>query len=190
MQKKLNGVDPKKFNLCFFGTLGNQFQFDKLIEIAEQLKNEDIGIYICGLGPCYDYIKQNTEHLPNLKMLNWLDKEELKYVLQSSNIGIANYKPTFDFQMGASNKFAEYLSYGLPIILTSGGYMGELIDKYECGINSDSVKNIMKYVIDLKNDRTIYEEKSQNAYELYKNKFNAARVYAELVDYIERVKEK
>ena len=44
--------------------------------------------------------------------------------------------------------------------------------------------------IDLKNDRTIYEEKAQNADELYKNKFNAARVYAELVDYIERVKEK
>ena len=31
--------------------------------------------------------------------------------------------------MSVSNKFAEYLSYGLPIILTSEGYMKELIEK-------------------------------------------------------------
>ena len=133
-----------------------------MVEIAELLRSEDIDIYICGLGPCYDYLKEKTMNLPNVKMLNWLGKDELQYVLQNSKIGIANYKRTFDFQMGASNKFAEYLSFGLPIILTSGGFMGELIDKYNCGINNENCEDIANYVLDLKNDSNKYIESSKN----------------------------
>ena len=178
-------VNVNRFNLCFFGTLGNQFQFDKLLEIAKRLTNEDVDVYVCGIGPQYDRLKNESKNIMNFKMLNWLDKQELQYVLMNSKIGVAVYKPTFDFQMGASNKFAEYLSYGLPIILTSGGFMGELIDRFDCGISSNSIDEIINYILSLKNNEKKYKQKSQNAYELFKNKFNAKIVYSELVNYLE-----
>ena len=187
--KEVEGVNPNKFNLCYFGTLGNQYQYDTLIEVAKRLNNEEIDIYICGLGPNYDTLREKTKEFNCIKMLNWLNKDELQYVLKNSKIGIANYKPTFDFQMAASNKFAEYLSYGLPVILTSGGYMGELVDKYDCGINSESVDDIVNYVLLLKNNIDKYKQKSKNAYNLFESKFVAKKVYSELVDYLEKIKE-
>ncbi len=185
--KEINEINLTKFNLCFFGTLGNQFQFDKLIEIAKLLKNEDVNIYICGLGPNYDYLKEKSRECENIKMLGWLSKDKLQYVLNNSKIGIANYKPTFDFKMAASNKFAEYLSYGLPIILTSGGFMGELIEEYNCGINSEDCKKIAKFIIDIKNNNDEYTQISKNAIKLYEEKFNAQEVYTQLVNYLEEI---
>ena len=186
--KQIQNVDDKKFNLCFFGTLGLQFQFEKLINIAKLLdKEKDVEIYICGLGEKYDYLKENTEELSNVKLLGWVNKEELQYVLQSSKIGFAIYNPTFDFQMSTSNKFAEYLSNGLPVILTSGGFMGELIDKNNCGINSNNEEEIVKYVLMLKNNQDKYKEISNNAKKLYEEQFVAKNVYSNLVDYLEKI---
>ena len=173
--------------MCYFGTLGNQFQFDKLIEIAEKIKDEEIDICMCGIGPQYEMLKEKSKEIKIIKMLNWLNKDELQYVLQNSKIGIANYKPTFDFQMGASNKFAEYLSHGLPVILTSGGFMGELIDKFDCGINSDDTNKIVEYILTLKGDYNCFNQKSENAYNLFKKQFDAKIVYSELVDYLEKI---
>jgi glycosyltransferase involved in cell wall biosynthesis len=183
-------INKNKFNLCFFGTLNNQFHFEDIVNLAKQLKNENIDIYVCGLGQGYDYLKKESLKLPNLKLTGWIGQEDLQYVLSNSKMGLATYKPTFDFQMSVSNKFSEYLSYGLPVILTSGGYMGNLIDKNNCGINSSNENEIVKYIIKLKNDNNLYKEVSQNAYNLYKKEFVAEEIYSNLVDYLENIYKK
>ena len=106
---------------------------------------------------------------------------------KNSKIGMAIYKPTFDFQMSTSNKFAEYLSYGLPVVLTSGGYMGKLIEENECGININEAVEIVKYILKLKNSTKEYTRVSQNAESLYKQKFVAKKVYSDLVNYLEKI---
>ena len=102
---------------------------------------------------------------------------------------MAPYKNTFDFQMSVSNKFAEYLSYGLPIILTSDGYMKSLLVQNECGISSQNVEEIYQFIIDVKNDEKVYQQMSQNAKKLYEENFVAEKIYQELADYLENLKE-
>ena len=185
-----NIIDKDKFNISFFATINNQFDYDKIVEIAKKLEKQDndVSINICGDGPQMNLLKEKTKELPNIKLLGWTEKNDLIYILENSKMGLAPYKNTFDFQMTVSNKFAEYIAYGLPVIITSEGYMKELIEKNNCGISSQDTDAICKYIIELKNDNKKYQVVSKNAKKLYDENFVAEDIYKDLVDYLEKIK--
>ena len=91
--------------------------------------------------------------------------------------------------MSVSNKFAEYISYGLPLVITSSGYMEELVNENEIGISSRNVDEIYHFIIKLKNDEKLYKKLSNNSNKLYKEKFDADKIYKEMVKFLENVSE-
>lgn len=186
-----NIIAEDKFNISFFATINNQFDYNRIIELAKylEIQDEEIVINICGDGPQFNELKEKTKNISNINLLGWVDKERLDYILQNSKIGLAPYKNTFDFQMSVSNKFAEYISYGLPIALTSEGYMKKLLEKYECGFSTQNMADMSEFVIRLKNNPEEYEKMSKNATNLYQKEFVAEKIYQELIDYLEKIKE-
>ena len=180
-------VDKTKFNICFFATINNQFNYEAIIELANNLKNEDINILICGVGPKLDYFKSLAKNSNNIKFLGFLDKEKLHYVLTNSDMGLVPYNNTFDFRMSVSNKYAEYLSYGLPILLTIPGLMKELTDKYKVGYASLDVKKISSFVCELKKNSEKYKIYSNNSSNLFTKMFDASKIYIDVVKYIENI---
>ncbi len=186
---KKNILKKDKFNISFFATINNQFDYDKIAELAKKLEktDNDIVVNICGDGPKMDILKEKTMGLSNINLLGWTERDDLKYILENSKMGLAPYKNTFDFQIGVSNKFAEYIAYGLPVILTSDGYMKKLVEENNCGISSKNPDEICKYIMELKNNNSKYEETSKNARKLYEEKFNAEKIYNDLINYLEEV---
>lgn len=186
-----NLIDKTKFNISFFATINNQFDYEKVANMAKKLqeKDTDILINICGDGPQMQELKELIEGFSNVKLFGWVGKEKLNYILESSRIGLAPYKNTFDFQMSVSNKFAEYISYGLPIALMSEGYMKQLIEEHKCGITTRNMEEMCDFIIKLKNNPAEYQKMSNNAKKLYEEKFVAEKIYKELVDYLEEIKE-
>lgn len=184
-------IDKDKFYISFFATINNQFDYKKIVELAKKLENsdKDIIINICGTGPQIEELKALVKEISNIQLLGWLNRNELSYVLQNSKIGLAPYKNTFDFQMGVSNKFAEYISYGLPIALTSEGYMKMLLEENECGCSTQDMQKMYEFIIKLKNKPEEYEKMSNNATRLYEKKFVANKIYKNLVNYLEKIKE-
>lgn len=184
-------IDKLKFNISFFATINNQFDYESLVELSTLIekKDKDIAINICGDGPQFNQLKNKIQHMSNVKLLGWLDQQDLTYILENSKIGLAPYKNTFDFQKGVSNKFAEYISYGLPIALTSKGYMKKLLEENECGISTQNIEEMANFIIELKNNSEKYAQMSKNAIKLYKEKFVAGNIYKDLVDYLEKIKE-
>ena len=178
-----------KFNISFFGTINNQFNYDQIIDFAKKLneKDKEVVINICGDGPQFSMLKEKVKSIPNIKLLGWTKRDELIYILKNSKLGLAPYKNTFDFQMSVSNKFSEYISYGLPIILTSEGYMKTLLEENECGIASQNVDKLVEFVIKLKQDEKLYNQMSKNATRLYEKSFVAEDIYKELVNYLEEI---
>ena len=187
LQGKLKDFDENKFNICFFGTMGNQFDFDLVLEVSKNVKDEEIQFIMCGDGPELRNIKEKFKEENNVKFLGWVGKKELNYILNNSKIGMAPYKNTFDFQMGISNKFAEYLSYGLPPIITAIGYMGDFAREKESGMASRSAEEISRYIMQLKEDEELYKIVSQNAKKTYEENFIAEKIYSDLVDYLEKI---
>lgn len=182
-------IDVDKFNVAFSGTINNQYNYELLVEVAKILEKENIDFYICGDGTHYNKLVNLSRKTKNIKFLGWIEKNEMDYVLRKSKIGIAPYKNTFDFQMSVSNKFSEYLSYGLPTIITSSGYMKEFAEKNNCGFSSSEPIEISKYILKLKNNEKMYNEISKNARNTYKQNFIAEEIYINLTNYIEMVYE-
>lgn len=183
-------IDISKFNISFFGTINNQFDYDKIIEIAKRLEDlDDICINICGDGPQFEELKNKAKDCKNIRFLGWVDRATIDYILKNSKIGLAPYKDTFDFNMSVSNKFCEYISYGLPIVLTSGGYMKNLLEINNCGKSTQDVNEIFEFLDDLIENKNKYNEMSDNAKKLYEEKFIADKIYTDLVDYLEEINE-
>ena len=176
------------FNICFFATINNQFNYDLIIEIAKKLKSDNVNIVICGNGPQYDELFTKSQGIDNIVLLGWCGKDELKYILSNSHIGLAPYKDTFDFRISVSNKFCEYLSNGMPIILTCTGYMEKIIEENDVGIASMDVNKIKEYVLSLKNNSKKYDKISKKAIQLYNKEFNADKIYPEMVKYLDDVR--
>jgi len=191
VENKLKIVDDNKFNIAFFATINNQFDYQKIGELARSLykKDKDIIINICGDGPQMGILKSNLDNIPNVKLFGWTNKNELMNILIGSKIGLAPYKNTFDFQMSVSNKFAEYASYGLPIVIFSEGYMKRLLKENDCGFSSQNMDKVSDYIIELKNNKKRYQEVSANSKKLYEEKFVAKKIYKDLVDYLEKIEE-
>lgn len=189
--EKENIIDKEKFNISFFATINNQFDYEKIIELSKELekKDKDVVINICGDGPKFKGIEEMAKEQSNIKLLGWVGEEELNYILQNSKIGLAPYKNTFDFQMSVSNKFGEYISYGLPIAITSEGYMKKLIEENKCGISTQNMEEMCNYIINLKNNTEEYKKTKENAIKLYEESFVAEKIYKELADYLEKIKE-
>lgn len=187
--KKEKIIDESKFNISFFATINNQFDYDRIVELAKKIYNKDkkIMFNICGDGPQFKDLEEKTKGIPNIRLLGWLGKVDINYVLSNSKLGLAPYKNTFDFQMSVSNKFAEYISYGLPIIMTSEGYMKDLLEEEMCGLASQNVEDLYSFILDIKNNEDKYKIMSNNAIKLYEDKFIAEKIYKELVNYLEEI---
>ncbi len=180
-------VDKNKFNICFFATINNQFNYPLIVDVARKLENTNAKFLICGLGPQLDLFKQISQGLKNIEFLGWQDKNNIDYILKYSKFGLAPYKDTFDFQMSVSNKYAEYLSFGLPIIITSSGYMKDITEKYNVGIASSDSKEISDYIFSMMKDSKKYNSVSLNASKLFNEKFDADKIYKDLVKHLEKL---
>ena len=182
-------IDKKKFNICFFATINNQFNYELIGKIGKSLENDNVNIIICGDGPNKKELENNIKDIDNIQLLGWCNNDTLSYVIENSKMGLAPYKDTFDFQMSVSNKFCEYLSHGLPVLLTCSGNMKNIIDKEHIGYAGTNIEEIRKFVLKIKNNKQKYKEMSKRAYELFKNNYDATTIYPNMVKYLEEVKE-
>ncbi len=180
-------IDINKFNICFFATINHQFNYKLITEVAKKIQNKNVRFLICGLGPKLEEFKNMTKGLKNIEFLGWQNKDNMQYILSNSKMGLAPYNDTFDFQMSVSNKYSEYLSYGLPIIITSSGYMKEITQQYKVGISSSSTDEICDFILKMLKYKKEYNKYSKNAEKLYEEKFDANKIYCKLVDYLEKV---
>lgn len=152
-----NGVDLEKFNfdkknnifedddlnkssfkVVYTGSIRRVNQVDKLVDVAECLKerNENINILIWGDGDCKEQIEKEIikRKLDNIKLKGFVDGKYIPYILSKADLNIYVGKTLPLYKYGISmNKLFQYLASGKPI-LTSFNTSYSIIDKYGCGI--------------------------------------------------------
>lgn len=179
-------IDEEDFVVSFFGHLGRQFNLEPVIEAAKILEDEkDIKFVICGNGESLPGLEASTEQMDNISFPGWVNQREIQALLQISSIGLAPYKRSMNFTMNVPNKFGEYLSAGLPILLGLGGAMHRLVDDNNCGFKYDNGEELARDILKLKEDKALREKMSKNAKELYERGFNSDIVYANMVEFLE-----
>jgi len=178
-------------NICFFGTIGYQIDLETIIEAARMLQEQNtrVRFILCGHGDKLNLYKEKAADCKNIIFAGWVGFPEIWVLMRRSAMGLVPYKPFKQYQGNFPNKVIEYLSAGLPILSSLEGLMEELILAYQCGFmykNGDA-KGLTLMLQKIYPDHEIIKKVSDNALALYKEKFTAEKVYAEMSNYLQEV---
>jgi glycosyltransferase involved in cell wall biosynthesis len=121
------------------GAMGPVNGLNSILDAANLLRDEpDLRFVIIGKGPEKERLiaRVEAESLDNVLILDALPKQELVGILGSVDIGLMTVAPIPVLQMNCANKFFDFLSSGLPIVLNYEGWQARLLERCECGLSS------------------------------------------------------
>lgn len=136
--------DESKFNVTYIGTIRPVNNVGNLLDTAKILVAkggyDDVQFLIYGDGGQLAELQERVknEHLNNVKMKGFVNRQYVPYILSKSSINMLNYAQNqYNWTRGnSSNKLFEYMASGKPIISTV--HMGySIIKKYDCGVELD-----------------------------------------------------
>ncbi len=185
------GVKKDDFNICFFGTIRRQFEFDVIIAAAQKLEKQQrsFRFILCGNGELLDHYREKASGCRSVLFPGWVNSADIWTLMRMSRVGLTPYLSTPDFVISIPNKPIEYLSAGLPIVSSLQGVLKELLATHQCGVTyaeGDS-EELASVLIRLYDDPDLLQTMSQRAVSLFKERFVAEKVYGDMISYLESI---
>lgn len=173
---------------CFFGQFGRLVDFDTVIEAAAicKKKNIEARFLLCGKGELLEQYQQKVKDmgLDNVYLPGWVNKTDIADIGFISDAGLMAYKHDDNFNMQMPNKFSEYLSLGLAILLQPTGVMEDVIKNNECGLRYETPEQLYEVVKNLSEDKDQLKRMKDNSRKLFEEEFSVSKVYKEYGEYI------
>lgn len=184
-------IDDGWFNVCFVGTIGYQFDLKTVIDAAILLRNKGLKIrfILCGQGDKLMAYKAQAAGCRSIIFPGWLNFPQIWVLMRRSSVGIAPYMRFKSYEFSLTNKMIEYLSSSLPILTCLRGLLREMILTYGCGFiyESGNAKSLSAVLEMLCGNSSLIKNASQNASELFRDKFVAEKVYSDMIEYLEKI---
>jgi glycosyltransferase involved in cell wall biosynthesis len=186
--------DEKLLTICFFGTLGYQFDLDTVIEAAKVLENENasVRLILCGDGDKLESLKQNCSELTNVIFPGYMGAAQIAALLRMSDLGLCPYYPKQAFLNSIPGKAIEYMSSNVPLLTTLGeGILGDLIKRNNIGFNytSGSKDSLVEVIRFINHNRSNLQEMHSRIESIYKTNFDASEVYNNYIAHLKHVVE-
>jgi glycosyltransferase involved in cell wall biosynthesis len=173
--------------VLFVGSINRQFDFLTVFKAAKDERLRNVKFVFIGQGDMMNYWQKETEGLSNVEWKGWLEGIELKNHFEDADLALLPYIEVTHFLSNITNKFSEYLAYGLPILSSISGEMGKLIVANKCGdiyLNADDlVQKLQCYT----NDFNKFSHYSKNALKLHKKMFDIELINESFSRYIEGI---
>lgn len=177
-----------KHQILFIGHLLEKQGVQEVIRAVSltSKKIKDIRFLVVGGGEYKKELQDVSRKLDmqnHVNFLDWIkDRDRLKKIMQDSAIAVACYKPekkrlrNFTYYADPT-KLKDYLSGGLPIILTNISHNAKEIEKNKCGIVVDyDRKKISDAIIKLLSNNRLLEKYRLNAI-VYAKKFTWDKIF-------------
>ncbi len=158
----------EKFELLCHGQYNMNRGYEELIQSAEYVKNDDIGICFRGFGDKMNYYIQMAEDTKqnNIRICEKVPPFDVVYAASESHVGVIITKPvSISYNLTVSNKLFECIHAGLPVILSDVPEHRYLIEKYNFGLilDDNTVNDLVEAARKLKYDSVLYQQLCQNA---------------------------
>lgn len=155
----IEGINPGDFVALFSGAHGVANGLDLVLDAAKELKErgEDrVKIIFIGEGKEKPRLKEraNAEGLENCLFLDAIPKKQLAKLVSSIDVGLMVLANVPAFYYGTSpNKFFDYISAGVPVLVCYPGWMTDMVRDNDCGavVPPESPAAFAQALIDLKN---------------------------------------
>lgn len=180
------GIQSDDFIISFTGNFGNQFYFEDIIKASKELENfSNIKFVLCGTGLQEESVKSRCGN--NVIFPGWIERDMITSLLQHSKLGIAPYINSVNYRLNTPNKFGEYLSAKLPILLSVDGVMKKLVDDNHCGFYYQNAKELSKGILNYYDNLEQTISESINARKLYEDKFQITKVQTKFMNHLQYV---
>jgi len=187
---------PGEFRLAFTGAHGLANGLDAVLDTIGVLKERGVtGIRFCfiGGGGKKPHLVQRAKDEGLGDFVAWVDpipKKELARILPQMDVGMMILDNIPAFYRGTSpNKFFDYLACGLPVLNNYPGWIGEYIQKYNCGVvvEPQNPQAFADTVVDLMHRREELPAMGQNARKLAETIFNRDILGRQFIEAFEKV---
>ena len=177
---------------CFVGYFNSMYDFDILKYLALRFLKENIDcqFVLCGTGGmAYEKVKKLLSGLNNVIFPGWIDPPKIEYLSKCCSGYIMPYRNIENFKLNITNKVADSLAYGIPIITTLEGALKKLLEDHKVGysIPMEQKEKFYKYANLLLDDDNLRRRLSSNAIDLYRTQFESTKVYSNLVYSLEKL---
>lgn len=189
-----DGVKPTDFVAVFAGAHGLANGLDAALNAAAELKRagrNDIRVVLIGAGRLKPSLQERArrERLDNVAFCAPVGKERLAGLLAGADIGLQLLANVPAFYDGTSpNKFFDYLSAGLPVLINYPGWLANVVAEHECGyaVSPDDPGAFAAALIHAADHRAELRQMGQRARCLGAQRFNRVALATEFVDCLER----
>jgi len=185
------GVDEKKMICCFFGTIGNFFNLDTIIDVAERLNGKyQAQFVLCGSGQKLKYYKKKAHNLSNVIFPGFVDGNKISALMEMADIGLAPYAQ--GTKMSMPNKVFEYMAGGLPLVSSIQGEITQILEKHHCGITYDaeSTEQLTFVIQKLYDHPDLRKQMGKNGEKLFLDKYTTEKIVQKFNAHICEVVEK
>lgn len=179
---------------CYFGQFGKLMDFDTVIDAAELCQQNGVKalFLLCGAGETLEHCRSRVKErgLTNVELPGWVNKSDIAEIGYVSDAGLMAYQNDDNFNMQMPNKFSEYLSLRLAILLQPTGVMEKVIADNQCGIRYDNAKDLYEAVKALAEDKEKLDLYKKNSRLLFERAFSVEKIYREYGEYIIKIGKK
>ena len=183
------GADPGEFLVCFFGTIGRQFDLETVIMAARRLEEgpRRFRFVLCGSGDMLPHYRKRARDIASVVFPGWVGAAEIWTLMRNARAGLAPYRNSMDFRLSLPNKSIEYLSAGLPLVSSLTGELERLLEEHGCGVTctEGDAESLATVLVELYDHRARLETMAANALALYRGRFTAESIYNDLCGYLE-----
>ncbi len=180
----------------YTGTHGIANGLDAVVDAAIVLKKRQrthIKLVCVGQGKLKSALQQRVQQEALGDILYFLEpmpKEQLARFMACADLGMQILANVPAFYNGTSpNKFFDYIAAGLPVLINYPGWLGEKIQKNECGfmVPPDDAEAFATALEEAARDRDQLLAMGQRAKQLAEREFNRQNLSHQWVDVIESV---
>ena len=140
-------LQPQKYAL-YAGNIGKVNNVEWMLEAAKLLTEarSDIKVVFIGDGQLKTYLegRKESENIDNLVFLPLMPKTELVGFIQNAMVSLVPLANTPVLATSSPNKLFESLAAGIPVIITTEGWMKELVEVEKLGyyVNPEESKSL------------------------------------------------
>ena len=192
--RSLLECESDDFVCAFTGAHGKANGLDFVIDVAKRclVLDSKIKFVLIGRGSEKERLveKAKTLNLSNIIFKDPVAKNHLAELLPHADLGLMILENIKEFQYGTSpNKFFDYLSSGLPVLVNHEGWIADLVKENSCGYcdGSYNSERFSKLIIELKSNHKDQKIMSKNARKLAEKSFDRSKLASEFRERIETI---
>ena len=183
--------DTDRFVIGFYGGFIPLQGVQNILNAAKILSDEkEIVFKLIGNGFEFEIAKDmiSKENISNVELLGWIDYKDLSKNINSFDVCLGIFGDTPKADIVIPNKVYHYAACKKPIITKNTLAIKEVFeDEKNIILSSSEPEEIANSILKLKNDISLSEQISQNAYSLICNDFDTKSIAKNFIKYAESI---